>query len=213
MTEFFNLPVLATPQGDDQVLLVRNSFARRSTVAALIASAGQVGNEPSFFHIGPTAPTDSTKVLWYEASVTGEIIGQWQRSGNLWLSDQTFAVSSFTTEVNGDAFTTNPNPIPGAQIWIERFSARGLLVDPMGSGNQIDFKLSLVNLAQSETSFFFVRLQGPRAINSLINLSEPVHQVVNAENSIGLWFRSQRTGSMKMKFLTMSIFLRRIYAP
>jgi hypothetical protein len=144
----------------------------------------------------------------------GVLLDLWQKSPTgIWVSAQTFTVSSFSLDVTGNAFTSNQNPCPGAQIFIERFSARALLVDAMTATNLIDFKLSLINTSQVETNFFFVRSQGPAAANSMINLSEPVNQVVTANNSLGLWFRSLRTGSMKMKFLTMSATLRKVYAP
>jgi hypothetical protein len=138
----------------------------------------------------------------------------WQKSPTgVWVSAQTFTVSSFSPDVTTNAFTTNQNPCPGAQIFIERFSARALLIDAMTAANLIDFKLSLVNVAQAETQLFYLRSQGPAAANSMINLSEPVNQVVAANNSLGLWFRSLRTGNMKMKFVTMSATLRKVYAP
>jgi len=168
---------------------------------------------PTILHSGTTPPTDTSKLLWAQVSATGELIERWHRAGALWISEQIYPVNSFSLDVTGNAFTSNPNPVPGAQIWIERFSARAILIDAMTASNLIDFKLSLVNLTQVETPFFYVRAQGPAAANSLINVSEPVRQVVNAQDSVGLWFRSLRTGSMKMKFLTMSVLLRRVYAP
>jgi hypothetical protein len=169
---------------------------------------------PTTLYTGVAPPTDATKVFWAQVDVAGVLLDLWQKSPTgIWVSAQTFLVSSFVADVTGNAFTSNQNPCPGAQIFIERFSARALLVDAMTATNLIDFKLSLINTSQVETNFFFVRSQGPAAANSMINLSEPVNQVVTANNSLGLWFRSLRTGSMKMKFLTMSATLRKVYAP
>ncbi len=180
--------------------------------AGALGPAGPAG--PTILHSGTTPPTDASKLLWAQLGLTGELIEKWIKSpGGVWVSEQIYPVTSFLLEVNGNAFVTNPNPVPGTQIFIERFSARALLVDSMTASNLIDFKLSLVNLAQTESSFFYVRSQGPAPANSFINLSEPVRQFVAADSSLGLWFRTQRTGPMKLKFLTMSVLLRRVYAP
>lgn len=241
MTEFFDLQPLGASQPTDELFVVRDRTARRATLAALVAAGppgatgpqglpgvdGAVGPQgapgaagsqgppgPTTLHIGPTAPTDPSKLLWAQQGATGEIIEQWIKgSGGVWLSDQVFAISSFSGDVNANLLLTNPNPCPGAQIFIERFSARALLTDAMVAGNVTDFKLSLVNQSQVESDFFFLRLQGPVPINSLVQLSEPVRQVVNSANALGLWFRTVRTGSHKLKYLSMSALLRRVYAP
>jgi hypothetical protein len=170
---------------------------------------------PSTLASGTTPPTDSSKLLWAQLGTMGEFIELWQKAGTNWLSVQTYTVSSFTATVanNANVVTNNGNPCPGAQVFIERFTARGIVIEAMLAANLIDYKLSLINQAQAETSLFFVRLQGPLAANSSFVLSEPVNQIVSSANSIGLWFRSLRTGTIGMKFLTMSATLRKVYAP
>jgi Collagen triple helix repeat (20 copies) len=170
---------------------------------------------PSTLASGTTPPTDPSKLLWAQLGTMGEVVELWQKAGTNWLSVQTYTVSSFTATVanNANVVTNNANPCPGAQVFIERFTARGIVIEAMLAANLIDYKLSLINQAQAETSLFFVRLQGPLAANSSFVLSEPVNQIVSSANSIGLWFRSLRTGTIGMKFLTMSATLRKVYAP
>jgi hypothetical protein len=172
---------------------------------------------PTTLHLGTTPPTDPSKLLWGQMGTAGEFIELWQKhsSGN-WISAQTYGLSGFAATVANNAnaaTTTNGNPCPGAQIFIERFTARGIVAEAMTAANLIDYKLRLVNQAQLESDFFFLRLQGPTAANFPFALSEPVNQFVSSANAVALWFRSLRSGTIGMRYLTMSVTLRKVYAP
>jgi hypothetical protein len=225
MTEFLNLTSVQ-PQLTDEVLLVRDRVPKRSTVASLV-TAGPQGPQgvpgadgpqgltgPTTLHLGATPSTDPTKLLWGQLGTAGEFIELWQKhSTGQWLSAQTFLVSSHTVNVASNAVTNNANPCPSSQIFVEQWQATGVVADAMTAANFIDFKLSLVNQLQVETSFFSLRLQGAAAANTPFSLAESVNQFISSASALSLWFRSARSGSMSMRYLTMSTTLRKVYAP
>jgi hypothetical protein len=168
---------------------------------------------PTDFYTGIAPPTDSSKLFWAQVAAGGELIELWQKNGSNWVSAQTYSSTAFFATVSANANLQCANPCPGANIFVERFTARGLVVEAMVAGNQIDYRLNLVNSAQVESTFFYLRLEGAHAANYPFMLTEPVNQIVPSQNALSLWLRSVRSGSMTMKFLTLSATLRRVYAP
>jgi Collagen triple helix repeat (20 copies) len=168
---------------------------------------------PTVFYTGVLPPTDATKLFWVQIGAGGELIELWQKADSNWVSVQTYTSTAYFATVSANASLQCANPCPGASIFVERFTARGLVVDAMAAANQIEYRLNLINSAQVESTFVYMRLLGPQAANSPFMLTERVDQVITSSNSLSLWMKSVRSGSMTMKFLTLSATLRRVYAP
>lgn len=168
--------------------------------------------EGSCLHVGTLPPDDITKLLWLQTSDDGALIDKWQRAtGDHWVSQEVYTESAFEFEVKRNRYFPKPNPCAGAAIWIDRLTAKAWVQDKMGSNDHIDFKLKLVNTAQQRTTLYYHRLEGA-AKGDVFNVSESVGQVADVNAAIALWLSVERKGQTKLKTMSISVDVRRLYA-
>lgn len=168
----------------------------------------------STMETGTTPPTDPTKLFWAQTNSSGTLIELWQKApGGQWVSVQTYSANNFLSGTTSPINTILGNPCPGAQILIERFTARGQIVPVQTSGQSIDLALSLFNESNIGTQLFFLRQSGPTPANHFFNLSETVNQVVSASAAVYLSHDFSRIGSAQtVRRTSIETTFRRVYA-
>ena len=197
--------------GEDGALFIGRSDG---TIKKLVPSeAPSDPIEVGVIHVGTLPPEDSTKLLWLQTDDDGALVDRWQRTPtNRWVSEAVYTESAFIFEVKRNLAYPKPNPCGGEELWIERFTASAVTSDNMRAGDYIDFKLKLVNIAQQKTTLFFHRLEG-KSRGQMFSASEYVGHMAIAEQALGLWLSLERRGQTKLKTMSMSVELRRVYAP
>ena len=169
--------------------------------------------ETGVTHAGTIPPDDSSKLLWLQTDDDGVLVDKWQRAGDdLWVSQDLYTESAFIFEVKRNLAYQKPNPCAGSAVWIERFTARAVLWDNMRSGDAISFNLKLVNTAQQKTTLFRYLMED-KSKGDVFNVSEPVGYLASIDEAIALWLSLERRGQTKLKTMSMSVELRRVYAP
>lgn len=209
MSEFFNLPV-ATPIGSDEMILVRERIAQRSTLESLKTF---IGADVTAGGVVYSATPPQEAVLWWQLDGDGRAVDLWlRRAGDIWVSAETSEIQAFEFDVDRTFQWFQPNPISGSALWIERFTVRAVVDEDMGSGDLIDFQLSLINSAQAQTPFFFIRLQQATE-GDIFARSELVNQSVSASAAMAFLLRVAQTGRTDLLTVSLAATLRRIYAP
>ena len=137
---------------------------------------------------------------------------KWQRVGaDVWVSQDIYTIDAFEFEVKRNWSWPRPRPCGGEQLWIESFSASAWVQDDFRSGNYIDFELKKVNTQQQKVPFVYLRLEDASR-GDVFNVTEQVSQVVGTGDAIALWLSITRVGGRKLKTVSLSATIRRVYA-
>lgn len=200
--EFFNLqPITPTPA--DELLIVRDRIGKRATIDALKTALSAGSNSVIASQTPPPAGG-----IWRQIDANGNPLELWRKFGDIWASDAINYISAYNVSLSTNAL--NQMPIPGhGAIFIDRFTARGLISEAFGSGESWAFNLNWINAARAEVPLWTLRLS-TGAANASFLVTEPVGLVVDG---LGLWLRAERQKSKpKLDFVSMSVAVRRIYA-
>lgn len=192
-------PAIARPE--DELLLVQDNVPKRLPVDAISTRV----------HIGQAPPEDG-KQLWLQTNENELPIEPWflHKSGN-WLSQAAYSVKTYRSSVTGSTTRQEASPYLGAKLWIESFTAKCVLTTDFAAGDVTDFQLRLVNEAYQQSVVWYLRLEnGVR--NQAYQVAEDVGLVVDASDALAIWFRAQRTGTTRLRFVSMCTLLRKCYA-
>ena len=204
MSEFLNYEQVV-PAPTDELLVVRGKTAKRALVSSLPNNSSD-----SAIAFSQTPPTD--KKLWWQLDGNGYPIDFWRkRPTGLWVGDQLYSISSFDEQIRKDSAHYLANPLADEAIWIEAITARGSVWDDMGSGEHIDFSLSLINSAQQQTKLHYLRLANG-SDGQFFDLAEPVERVAAMDEALAFLLQVEPQGKPKLKTTSISLQIRRVYA-
>lgn len=163
-------------------------------------------------HVGPTPPTDLTKLLWTQTDVnTQVVIERWQRrSNNVWVSDRQWVVVDFINGVSASRTAAGANPCPSSGIWIEDFMARGRFSSTPTTGSGWDFSFGYVNANSGEIYVWMLSIN-QEAIASSFKLVEKVGLILNETEAIALRFKTTLKGTATISHVTLGATLRKVY--
>ena len=199
MTEIYARPQVA-PTDSDELILLRDRKAYRVNFADL---------DQNRIAFSKTPPTD--KALWWQLDEADLPVALWLlRPGGVWVSSQIYTESAFEFDVKKDWSFFRANPC-AESIWIESFQASAIVTDLMSQSDYIDFQLALIDQQQQATPFYYLRLAG-KAPGDTYRKSEYIGQAVAASSAMALSLNVRRNGQTKLRIVSMSVFLRKIYA-
>lgn len=169
------------------------------------------GSGGSVIHVGPTPPTDASKLLWIQTGSDGALIERWQRRPNdIWVSDRQWAVTDFKSSVTANRSVSLANPCPSARLWIEDFVARGRSKEPSDVDNGWTFRLGVINANLQEVPLWQMELPHG-AKNAVFRLFEPVGLLIAEHDSVALRLRRMKKGTASLAYTSISATIRRVY--
>ncbi|MBE9064148.1 hypothetical protein [cf. Phormidesmis sp. LEGE 11477] len=203
MTEFYNLPSIV-PKQTDELLIIRDRKANRTTVAEL--QPADNGNAIAF---SESPPTD--KALWWQLS-EGSPVAFWMlRPGGVWVSASTWHHTSTTDMLSSNKVFKYGNPLGDASIWLDYFSVRGRAGNDFVNGQKWRFELSLVNSQSQETPYHFLEVEG-LSNSDYFSLSEWVGESISSADALAIWQRTIRINTApRLPFVCLSTTYRKVW--
>lgn len=200
MSEFFELP-LATPQPNDEWLLVRGTQAYRARVSALSA--------------GLTPPPNPTLAsVWTQLDGNGHLVERWVRTldNSDWMSERVDCVPFYGSS-GLDNLAEAGNPCDGMRVYFDHLTFRAVPDRNFSGNDRWDFAVSLVDKALVDNPFVTLAVQGA-VEGEVFQVEAPIQQVKAISDSLGIWVRASRQGGTpRLRMVNLCVVLRKIYDP